>query len=222
MHENGRPYNIITDALEGTVEVKKSVFIGELRNVRSEEEAKEFLEEVRKKYRDAGHHCFAMRLGEPGSEFEKSSDDGEPQGTAGKPILTFLKGEDLYDVCGVVTRYFGGTLLGTGGLSRAYSDSIREAFGVSVKSELYKGRKVHLKCDYQLSNRIKYLSQTMEIYTEKEEYSDVCDLYYLVEEEKFPVFSGKVTEMSGGKVVPLSDDPLYFYKDQKPVVYKML
>ena len=89
-------------------EVKKSHFICNLRLVKNENEAKDFIAFIRKKYYDARHHCFAMRIGSPEKVFERSGDDGEPQGTAGKPMLEILKGADLYDVCAVVTRYFGG------------------------------------------------------------------------------------------------------------------
>lgn len=222
MHENGNEYNIITNGSEGTIEVKKSVFIAELKTVRTEEEAKAFLEDVGRRYRDANHHCFAYRIGEPGAELERFSDAGEPQGTAGKPILSLLRGEGLFDVCGVVTRYFGGTLLGTGGLSRAYSDAIKESLKNSVKSELFKGISTVIRSDYQLSNRIKYLASTMEIFTEKEEYTDRCEFTYLIEEEKAGSFLSKITEMSGGKVTGEEQKPLYFYRDVKPVVYKYL
>ena len=222
MHENGRPYNIISSSAEGTVEVKKSVFIAELASVKSEDEAKEFLESVRKKYRDAGHHCYAMRIGEPGKCFEKSSDDGEPQGTAGKPIMAVLTGNDLYDTVGVVTRYFGGTLLGTGGLSRAYSDAIRESLDNSCMSELIRGERIVFNCDYQISGKIKYQAETMGIFTEKEEYTEKCGLYYLTAKDKAESLIKKVSELSGGKVLPDSREELYFYGDKKPVVYKLL
>ena len=222
MHENGNAYNIITRPCEGKTEIKKSVFIAELATVKSEDEARAFLEDVKKRHREANHHCFSIRIGEPGSEYERFSDDGEPQGTAGKPILSLLRGKDLYDVCGVVTRYFGGTLLGTGGLVRAYSDAMKEALQLSEISELYKGIRVRLSCDYQLSNKVKYLADLSEIYTEKEEYTDKCDLFYLIEDEKYETFIRKVTEMSGGRVLPQEEVPLYFYKDRKPVVYKLL
>lgn len=212
---------IIIASAESDVEAKKSHFIGELKNIRSEEEAKEFLEEVSKKHREARHHCYAIRIGEPGKEYERYSDDGEPQGTAGKPILALLQGAGLTDVCGVVTRYFGGTLLGTGGLVRAYSDSMKEALDLAETAELTEGFRFRFTSDYPTSNKIKYLAGTMEIFTENEEYSDVCRLTYIVEKEKYEDFTGKVREMSGGRIVPEeTEELLYFLQNKKPQVYK--
>jgi len=213
--------NIVTCSVESDLEAKKSHFIGELKNIKSEEEAKAFLEEVSKRHREARHHCFAMRIGTPGNVYERFSDDGEPSGTAGKPILALLQGAGLYDVCAVVTRYFGGTLLGTGGLVRAYSDSMKEAIGLADISTLSDGYRFTLCCDYSMANRIKYLAGTMEIYTEKEEYSDICSLTYILEKDQFEDFTGKVREMSGGKAAPNNVSEICYYrKNGKPAVYK--
>lgn len=208
--------------LPGTsdVEAKKSHFICELKTVRNEDEVKEFLEEIRKEHREARHHCYAFRLGEPGTEYEKYSDDGEPQGTAGKPILALLQGAGLYDCVAVVTRYFGGTLLGTGGLVRAYSDSVKEALSVSGICELIKGVRVKISSDYQTANRIKYLAGTMGIFTEKEEYTDICGFYYLIEQTQYDAFISKITEMSSGRIVPERKTDVLYYLSGSPVVYK--
>lgn len=109
---------------EGTGEIveKKSRFIGYVRHVESEEEAIEFVNEIKKKHYDARHNCHAFSIGVENPVL-RFSDDGEPGGTAGKPILEVITGNDLHNVCIVVTRYFGGTLLGTGGLVRAYTDA---------------------------------------------------------------------------------------------------
>lgn len=213
-------YRIVTEPKASDVEAKKSHFICEIKTVSNEEEAKAFLDAVRKEHREARHHCFAMRIGEPGTEYERFSDDGEPQGTAGKPILSLLQGADLYDCIAVVTRYFGGTLLGTGGLVRAYSDSVKEALSLSEISELIKGVRVKITSDYQTSNRIKYLAGTMGIFTEKEEYTDRCSFYYLMEETLYEPFVSKITEMSGGKIVPEARTEVYYYGREMPVVYK--
>ena len=104
----------------GEITEKKSRFIADIRPVSTEEEALAFIEEIRKKYWDARHHCYAYILGERGQQ-SRCSADGEPSQTAGRPMLDVLTGEGLTDVCAAVTRYFGGPLLGTGGLVRAYS-----------------------------------------------------------------------------------------------------
>lgn len=214
-------YRIISEAGTADVEVKKSHFLCDLRNVHSEEEARAFLDEVKHRYYDANHHCFAMRIGTPGSEYERFSDDGEPSGTAGKPMLGILKNENISDVCAVVTRYFGGTLLGTGGLLRAYSDSLKEGINNSRICELVPGKRFFLKCDYSFANKVKYTAECMALFPEKEEYSEVCRLYYLAEAEKFLPFTGKVREMSAGRVIAEGIEEVLFYKDDsgKPILY---
>ena len=120
-------YKIIYKEGTGELVEKKSRFIAQIRPVKSEEEALAFVEETRKKYWDARHNCYAYIIkGEGATPTARCSDDGEPSQTAGKPMLDVLMGEELIDVCAVVTRYFGGTLLGTGGLVRAYSGAVKE------------------------------------------------------------------------------------------------
>ena len=214
-------YRIIASPGTSDVEVKKSHFLCDLKNVHSEEEAKAFLDEIRHKYHDASHHCFAMRIGAPGTEYERFSDDGEPSGTAGKPMLGILKNESIYDVCAVVTRYFGGTLLGTGGLLRAYSDSLKEGLSHSTVRALSEGVRFSLTCDYSFANRVKYLAENMSLFTEKEEYSEVCRMFYLTDDRDFLPFTEKIREMSGGKVLPAEIKEVLFYKDEmgRPILY---
>lgn len=111
---------------EGEIVEKKSRFIGQIEPVSTEEEAYAFVERVKKKHYDARHNCFAFSVGGE-MPLLRFSDDGEPQGTAGKPILEVINGSGIHNICIVVTRYFGGTLLGTGGLVRAYTDAAKEA-----------------------------------------------------------------------------------------------
>ena len=119
-------YKTIIESGSGEYIEKKSRFIGELVPVSSEEEAFAYLDAVRKKHYNASHHCFAYVLGEK-NQTERASDDGEPSGTAGRPILHVLEGEEICNALIVVTRYFGGTLLGTGGLTRAYTAAAKAA-----------------------------------------------------------------------------------------------
>lgn len=152
---------------------KKSRFISYLACVRTESEARDFIEKIQKKHRDATHNCYAYRLRTPRAE--RFSDDGEPAGTAGMPMLEVMKKEDVYDVCVVVTRYFGGILLGGGGLIRAYSKGVSNAlsqsgyavFTQSITSEIEFGypafekvqkileKKVHNKLDTDFGENIK-------------------------------------------------------------------
>ena len=119
---------------EGEIVEKKSRFIGQIRPVNSEEEAYAFIEEVKKKHYDARHNCFAFSVGAD-MPLLRFSDDGEPQGTAGKPILEVITSSEIHNICIVVTRYFGGTLLGTGGLVRAYTDAAKAAL-INCKTKL--------------------------------------------------------------------------------------
>ena len=203
------------------LEVKKSHFLADFKNVKSEEEAKVFLDEVRHRYHDASHHCFAMRIGTCGKEYERFSDDGEPSGTAGKPMLSILKNESVTDVCAVVTRYFGGTLLGTGGLLRAYSDALKEGLAHSEIRSLCEGITFAVTCDYSFLNRIKYLAESMNVTAAEEKYTEVCRITYLMEKEKYASFSGRIIEMSAGKVPAEEVTEVLFYKDDsgKPILY---
>ena len=119
------PIKIVYEGGEGEIVEKKSRFIATVKPVESQEEALDFIAAMKKKYWDATHNCFAFVIGE-NQELQRCSDDGEPQGTAGRPMLDVLLGEGIHNGAVVVTRYFGGTLLGTGGLVRAYSRSVQE------------------------------------------------------------------------------------------------
>lgn len=135
---------------------KKSKFIATVYKVESPIEAEAYLAQLRKKYYDATHNCFAYQIGEK-NEFQKASDDGEPQGTAGKPILDVLKGEEIKNTLICVTRYFGGTLLGTGGLVRAYGKAAKEgllAAGIIEKRRIFL---YNLKMSYTLAGKVQYL-----------------------------------------------------------------
>ena len=139
-------YRILYEGGEGEVVEKKSRFIASTKPVSSEEEAMAFVEEIRKKYWDARHHCYAYVIGNRG-QLCRCSDDGEPAQTAGRPMLDVLLGEEIRNVCVVVTRYFGGTLLGTGGLVRAYSAAVKEGLKESVTVKKQLGRKIKMVTD---------------------------------------------------------------------------
>ncbi|MGY2701954.1 putative YigZ family protein [Nocardioides sp. HB32] len=119
-------YLTIARSAEAEIEVKRSRFLCTLERVGDEPAARAVVERLRREHWDARHHCSAFVLG-PGRDLERSSDDGEPAGTAGAPMLEVLRGQQLSDVVAVVTRWFGGTLLGAGGLVRAYGDAVRAA-----------------------------------------------------------------------------------------------
>ena len=219
-------YRIIKGSGEAEIEVKKSRFIAAVKSCRSEEEARAFIESVRKKHYDARHNCFAFRIGDEKTVLERQSDDGEPQGTAGKPMLEILKGAGLYDVCAVVTRYFGGTLLGTGGLVRAYSDALKQALSELSEAgclpELQEGVRVSVNCEYALVNRVKYFAEQMKLFTEAEVYLDTCRLDYLVPEAMSRELAQKVREISAGKAGAEICQRVLYFGEEKPEVYKLL
>ncbi len=150
-------YKTVLEGGTGEITEKKSRFIATVRPVSSEEEALAFLEEIRKKYWDARHNCYAYSVG-MNREYTRCSDDGEPSGTAGRPMLDVILGEDIYNVAVVVTRYFGGVLLGTGGLVRAYSKAVQEGFRESRIIEKKHGICLTVTTDYTGIGKIQYIA----------------------------------------------------------------
>ena len=141
---------------EGEIVEKKSRFIGQIKPVKSEEEAYAFIEEIKKKHYDARHNCFAFSVGAD-MPLLRFSDDGEPQGTAGKPILEVITSSEIHNICIVVTRYFGGTLLGTGGLVRAYTDASKAALENCETKLIEKLIPTEIKTNYTDMGKIQYI-----------------------------------------------------------------
>lgn len=220
---NAYEFKILSSVAEGEIEVKKSRFLAAVAPCKTEDEARAFIESIKKKHFDARHNCFAMRIGRPKGPMDKFSDDGEPQGTAGKPMLDILRGSGLYDICAVVTRYFGGTLLGTGGLVRAYSDALKTALSNADSSglviKLSKGRIVSVSSDYSFINKIKFYAERKSLHPYKEVYLEKCELSYVVPENEAADFVRSVTDMSGGRAEPdLGDIVLYGFNENKEIV----
>ena len=151
---------------------KKSRFIANIYNVESKEEAEEKIKQIKKKYYDAKHHCFAFSIIEENGITQKSSDDGEPSGTAGAPILNIIKSNNLQNVVIIVTRYFGGILLGTGGLTRAYSEAAGKVVEQSELIQKEPGMEVELEIDYNDNEKFKYYCQKNNINIIKIEYTE--------------------------------------------------
>lgn len=167
-------YRTIRGEGEALVVEKKSKFIASVYPVSTVEEAEALLNKLRKKYYDARHNCFAYQIGSR-NEFQKSSDDGEPQGTAGKPILEVLKNEDIKDTLICVTRYFGGTLLGTGGLVRAYGKAAKEGLLDAGIIERRQVKLYSMNVPYTLSGKVQYLLQDKNYAIRNTTYlEDVC------------------------------------------------
>ena len=142
---------------------KKSKFIGEVFYIQNIQEAEKKIEEVNKKYHDANHHCFAYRILEENNIKERCSDDGEPNGTAGAPILQLLSKNELVNVLVIITRYFGGILLGTGGLVRAYSKAASESLQKAEIITLEKGERIKIPISYKDLSYLQYYCKKNEI-----------------------------------------------------------
>lgn len=193
----------------GEITEKKSRFIADIRPVSTEEEALAFIEEIRKKYWDARHHCYAYILGERGQQ-SRCSDDGEPSQTAGRPMLDVLTGEGLTDVCAVVTRYFGGTLLGTGGLVRAYSGAVKEGLSQCVLMEKRPGRELAVTAGYGDVGKVQYLAAQAGIETLDTVYEADVRFSFLVSLEEEGGFVKKLTEGTSGRAKIQPGDQVFY------------
>ncbi len=189
----------VKEIAAGEYEEKKSRFIGELYPIASVEEAEERIAAVRKRYYDARHHCYAYVLGEK-NEIKKQSDDGEPSQTAGMPILSVLTGAEIHDALLVVTRYFGGTLLGTGGLVRSYTAAARAAVDNAELLTAVQGFRVSAEIDYTLVGKLKYVTEKLGIREESCSYLEKVSVSWLVPEESLTTFQKQVQELSFGGV----------------------
>lgn len=149
-------YRVLLEGGEGEIIEKKSRFIATVRKVETEEEAVAFIDEMKKKYWDARHNCSAFVIGSR-AELTRCSDDGEPSGTAGRPMLEVLLGEGIRNIAVVVTRYFGGVLLGTGGLVRAYTQAVKAGLENSSIGAMVHGYEILLNTDYNGIGKVLYL-----------------------------------------------------------------
>ena len=170
---------------EGIIVEKKSKFIANIYYVESEEEAEEKLNSIRKKYHDARHHCFAYRIYEEGRIISRQSDDGEPSGTAGSPMLNILEKQELSNVLLVVTRYFGGILLGTGGLVKAYSDASKKVIENSNIVEKEEGYELEITLGYENIGDFEHYCTQNGISILKKEFTDKIKYIVEISKEKY-------------------------------------
>lgn len=200
---------IVYQGGQGEIIEKKSRFICTVLAVNTEEEAIKYIEKIRKQYWDARHNCFAYVIGER-QQIQRCSDDGEPSGTAGKPMLEVLLGKNLSNVLVVVTRYFGGTLLGTGGLVRAYQRSTQAGLENSVVFEKCLGKQVSISTDYNGIGKLQYIAATMDLHTLDTEYTDKVVVELLVPDEQVNEMEKKVTEATSGRAKIEIGDTVYY------------
>ncbi len=192
-------YFIVERAGQGEVIEKKSRFIAHVLPVQSEEEALMYIEKIKKEHWDARHNCYAFIIGR-NSEIQRFSDDGEPQGTAGKPILEVLVNGNIRNTLIIVTRYFGGTLLGTGGLVRAYGQSAKVGIQNALVMRVCEGVSFYLRCDYNSIGKIKYIMGQMNISAE-EEYGEDVNLHINMKKSDLKNFQNQVVDATSGKAV---------------------
>jgi len=197
---------------------KKSRFIAQVFPVKTEEEVAQILEATRKKYWDARHNCYAFVLGADGG-ISRCSDDGEPAGTAGRPILEVLTKRALKDVLVIVTRYFGGILLGTGGLVRAYSQAAQAGLLASCIITKQAGYRMTVDTDYNGIGKLQYVAAQLETTVLDTLYTDKVQMILLVPCDLTEKVKKEVTEATSGQaVITWEKDEIYFAEIEKEVV----
>ena len=191
-------YKVLLEGGEGEIIEKKSRFIATVAKCETEEEAVRFIESMKKKYWDARHNCSAFVIGDRG-ELTRCSDDGEPSGTAGRPMLEVLLGEGVRNVAVVVTRYFGGVLLGTGGLVRAYTQAVKEGLNNCVIGTNRLGCELQVVTDYNGVGKILYLLGQRGIEPAESNYTDVVTLRIVFPLEEEEAMRREITEATMGR-----------------------
>jgi uncharacterized YigZ family protein len=194
-------------------EEKKSVFIGSVARVESEEQAREFINSIKTKHREARHNVFVYSLGK-NSEIQRYSDDGEPQGTGGIPVLEVVKKNNITDVVVVVTRYFGGVLLGAAGLVRAYSKAAALAVKEAGTIEKVNGVLFKIQIDYDLHGKIEYSFNKNNWQIENTEYSDKVTLSILCEKELVQTIKEAIMEITNNKFVVVEEEEGMYFKEE--------
>ena len=217
--ETMKEIKIVYEGGEGELIEKKSRFIATVRPVESEEEALGFIAAMKKKYWNATHNCSAFVVGE-NQELQRCSDDGEPQGTAGRPMLDVLLGEEIHNAAVVVTRYFGGTLLGTGGLVRAYSKSVQEGLRASKIIEKKIGALLGIRTDYNGLGKVQYLLGQRGLTITGSEYTDIVTVETLVPQAQLQELKEAITEGTNGRAEFIKEEAVCFaFVDGEPLIF---
>lgn len=201
-------YLTVASPVDVEIEVRRSRFLARLERVEDEAAARAVVEAARRAHWDARHHCSAFVLG-PDAMTERSSDDGEPAGTAGAPMLEVLRGRGLSDVVCVVTRWFGGTLLGTGGLIRAYGDSVRAACDAARVLERRLAQRFSLEVDHADAGRVEAALRSRGVLVDGTDYAARATLRLDAEPQERDELAALVAELTGGAGV-LVDGPTHY------------
>lgn len=205
---------------EGEIIEKKSHFIATVRPIASEEEAVAFIAEMKKKYWDAKHNCSAFVLGER-QEISRCSDDGEPAQTAGRPMLDVLLREDIHNVAVVVTRYFGGVLLGTGGLVRAYQKATQEGLAASTIIDKYEGIQLTVGTDYNGLGKLQYMIAQKNLTLIDTAYTEKVELQLMVPMENKEEVEKEIIEVTNGTAhISWGEKVLYAMVEKKLQIFE--
>lgn len=203
-----KPYKTLLTRASDEFIINKSRFIGYGAPAASEEEALRFLADVRSAHKDASHHCYAYIIG-ANMGVMRYSDDGEPGGTAGMPIIEVMKARQITNACVVVVRYFGGVLLGAGGLTRAYSQGAATAINAAGVGEVSPTRRYLMEVPYPMLGRVEYLLKSLPVIVEDKQFSDAIVMTLIVRARDDEAFLSAVTSGTDGRIEPIFMEEMY-------------
>ena len=203
-----KPYKTLLTRASDEFIINKSRFIGYGAPAASEEEALGFLADVRSAHKDASHHCYAYIIG-ANMGVMRYSDDGEPGGTAGMPIIEVMKARQVTNACVVVVRYFGGVLLGAGGLTRAYSQGAATAINAAGVGEVSPTRRYLMEVPYPMLGRVEYLLKSLPVIVEDKQFSDAIVMTLIVCARDDEAFLSAVTSGTDGRIEPIFMEEMY-------------
>ena len=203
-----KPYKTLLTRASDEFIINKSRFIGSGAPAASEEEALGFLADVRSAHKDASHHCYAYIIG-ANMGVMRYSDDGEPGGTAGMPIIEVMKARQITNACVVVVRYFGGVLLGAGGLTRAYSQGAATAINAAGVGEVSPTRRYLMEVPYPMLGRVEYLLKSLPVIVEDKQFSDAIVMTLIVRARDDEAYLSAVTSGTDGRIEPIFMEEMY-------------
>ncbi|MBO0430687.1 YigZ family protein [Enterococcus sp. DIV0660C] len=203
-------YLTVKEDGQSEIEIKKSRFICSFKRVTTEEEAKTFIQAIKKEHWKANHNCSAFVIGDQ-SEIQRSSDDGEPSGTAGVPMLEVLKKNELINVVAVVTRYFGGIKLGTGGLIRAYTQAVSHGLTEVGIVEGTLQQELAIAITYPQLGKLENFLELQQVTVKETRYTDQVIVVCMINETNISQFKAAVTELLSGQVV-FEEGPISYHE----------
>lgn len=210
-------YKTILDEYSNEIEIKKSRFIASIKRCNSEEESIKFIEKIKNKYNDATHNCSAYING-PKKNTQRYNDDGEPQGTAGIPMLEVLKKEDLTNLCVVVTRYYGGKKLGASGLIRAYGGSVTDVLEKSEVVELKNFYKIKMNFDYTFLGKIDNYFETEDVFVKSRDYLEKIENILYIDVKRFEKIKSDMLNITSGDIEIKNLDTILLQVKNKEII----